>query len=146
VTGVQTCALPILLKSTDSGASWSELNTGMPYSSIRVLAIDPATPSTLYSGVGGVYKYTPETDPIWLASDTGLPDPGSDIVRILSVDPITPTTLYASTLSSGIYKSADAGANWVAINNNLPNLEIRAFVFDPVNPNILYLAPGGRLF
>ncbi len=46
-----------VFKSTDSGGSWSAVNTGLTNTSVRALAIDPATPSTLYAGTlgGGVF-------------------------------------------------------------------------------------------
>src|SRR2546430_7068457 len=47
-----------VFKSTNGGASWSAVNTGLPNSSyVSVLAIDPQTPATLYAGTyGGLFK------------------------------------------------------------------------------------------
>jgi len=42
-----------VFKSTNGGASWTALNTGLPnVSYVSALAIDPHTPSTLYAGSG----------------------------------------------------------------------------------------------
>ena len=45
-----------VFKSTDAGASWNALNTGLANLSVTALVIDPIAPSTLYAGTtGGVY-------------------------------------------------------------------------------------------
>ena len=44
------------LQSTNSGASWSPVNTGLTSLDVNALAIDPITTSTLYAGTGaGVF-------------------------------------------------------------------------------------------
>ena len=46
-----------VLKSVDSGASWSSAGIGLPRTSVHALAIDPITPTTLYAGSGlGVFQ------------------------------------------------------------------------------------------
>ena len=50
-----------VFKSTNSGASWSAVNTGLTNTEVRALAIDPTTPTTVYAGTGssgGVFKST----------------------------------------------------------------------------------------
>ena len=46
-----------LFKSTNGGERWSPANSGLPTNSavsVSALAIDPATPTTLYAAIGGV--------------------------------------------------------------------------------------------
>ena len=82
-----------------SALAWAD-----PYV-VSALAIDPATPTTLYAGTsGGVYKST-DGGGNWSAVNTGL---GSAAVSALAVDPVTPTTLYAGT-AGGVFKSTDGG-------------------------------------
>jgi photosystem II stability/assembly factor-like uncharacterized protein len=62
-------------------------------------------------------------------------------VRALVVDPTVPSTVYAGT-NGGLFKSVDAGASWMAINNGL-NADPRtiyasALAIDPVAPSTLY--------
>jgi photosystem II stability/assembly factor-like uncharacterized protein len=47
-----------VFKSTNGGTNWSAVNTGLTNTYVRALAIDPATPATLYAGTegGGVFK------------------------------------------------------------------------------------------
>ena len=48
-----------VFRSTDSGATWTAVNTGLTNQSVYALAINPLTPSTLYAGTwgGGVFRY-----------------------------------------------------------------------------------------
>src|SRR5262249_947110 len=93
--------------STDSGNTWTDVNSGLT-APILVLAIDPATPATLYaaSSNAGMFKTTnggghwdPINNGFTYASACGL-----------AIDPITPTRVYA--ISESVYKSTNGGSNW----------------------------------
>src|SRR2546428_12908969 len=45
--------------------------------------------------------------------------PHSETINALAIDPQTPTTLYAGTSGHGVFKSADGGGNWSAVNTGL---------------------------
>ena len=62
-----------MFKSTNGGGNWSAVNTGLTTTVVRALAIDPATPTTLYAGTygGGVFKST-NGGGSWSAFNTGL--------------------------------------------------------------------------
>jgi len=55
-------------KSTDGGANWQAINTGLTNLGVNALAIDPRTPTTLYAGTagGGVFRLVqaPGTTPM----------------------------------------------------------------------------------
>ncbi len=83
--------------------------------SIRALAIDPLSPSTVYAGTpgGGVLKST-NGGATWSASNNGLTNAN---VRALAIDPRTPNTVYAGIDSDipcprGVFKSTNGGANF----------------------------------
>jgi len=91
-----------VFKSTNGGGSWSAVNTGLTnYTSVRVVAIDPQTPATLYSvtQTSGVFKST-NGGGSWNAINTDLPTLD---VRALAIDPQTPARLYAGTFGSGVF-------------------------------------------
>ena len=80
-------------KSTDGGATWTGVNSGLTDTLVTALAIDPDTPTTLYAGTeeGGVFKST-NGGTSWTAVNSGLTNTE---VNDLVIDPSTPSTLYA---------------------------------------------------
>ena len=105
---------------------------------IRALAIDPVTPTTLYAGscCGGVFKST-DGGTSWRMINTGLTDTG---IRALAIDPVTPTTLYAGTCcGGGVFKSTDGGERWSAINTGLTDTNVNVLAIDPLTPTTLYV-------
>lgn len=96
-------------RSTNGGVSWSGANSGLPSIMFQSLAIDPASPSTLYVGSSdGIFKST-NRGTSWVAANSGITTKG---VRALIIDPSTPATLYAGTDEGGVFKSTNAGKTW----------------------------------
>ena len=84
-------------KSANGGGDWTRLTSGWI---LRTLAIDPATPATLYVGtVTGVAKST-NGGGKWTAFNNGMTD---TLVNTLAIDPKTPATLYAGTDDGGVF-------------------------------------------
>src|SRR6185369_12181501 len=82
-----------VFKTVNRGVSWSLLNSAVGF--VRILVIDPATPSTLYAATNsnGVYRST-DSGSTWNAINTGLTNL---TVRALVIDPSTPSRLYVGT-------------------------------------------------
>ncbi len=104
-----------LFKSTDSGATWLPINSGLngpidTYSSVTALAIDPANPDVLYAATAGegVFKSS-DGGANWVKFNDGLANLD---VRALAVASGVPTTLYAGT-SGGIFKIIDEASGRV---------------------------------
>src|SRR3989449_6057054 len=101
-----------VVKSADGGANW----TVYPISpgTVRGLAIDPQTSTTLYAGTltGGVFKST-DAGRSWTPS--GL---FSTPVFGLVVDVQESSTVYAAT-ETGPFKSVDAGRTWFSVAQGL---------------------------
>jgi photosystem II stability/assembly factor-like uncharacterized protein len=141
-----------VLKSTDGASSWQAVNAGLPgtggYSAeyyVRVLAIDPTTPRTLYAGTNvGVFKTT-DAGNTWSAAETGLPA----AVSALAIDPTTAGTLYAGTIDeysrSAVFKSTDGAGSWQAVGQP-EGYFFNAFAIDPSTPSTLYAAANGGVF
>jgi photosystem II stability/assembly factor-like uncharacterized protein len=98
-----------VFKSTDSGMTWNEINTGIGGPDVHGLAIDPNTPSKLYAAVRekgeGIYRST-DGGGKWTRVDDG---PEGEIKVLKSVN--IPTGmggifLYAGT-STGLQRSPD---------------------------------------
>lgn len=140
----------------------------------KALLVDPNDSAVLYLGTEAIYDDFNTSDAIqpadlasgifkstdagatWvhlnsngLPTKTGFNNTQLDVAALL-IDPTDSNILWAaltdlrSTGFSTIYRSADAGANWVrkdeAINSSV---ELRALAFDPQDHNKIYAAAGG---
>jgi photosystem II stability/assembly factor-like uncharacterized protein len=127
-----------VFKSTDGGASWSAVNTGLPAPDVLdvyALALSPgyASDHTLFAGTsGGAFKST-DGGASWSAVNTGLT---YLVVGALVLSPsyATDHTLFAG--SYGVYKSTDGGTSWNAVNTGLPSggtfpLSVQALALSP---------------
>ena len=90
-----------MFKSTSGGASWSAVNNGLTSTHVFALAIDPATPSTLYAGTdgGGVYK-SASGGASWSAVNSSLTNTDA---TALAINTATPSTLYAGIWGGGVF-------------------------------------------
>ncbi|HSD63460.1 MAG TPA: hypothetical protein VLB50_06660, partial [Ignavibacteriaceae bacterium] len=64
--------------------------------------------------------------------------------RIVSgtYDPFDNNTIYIGPAYGGVWKSTDAGSNWVPLTDNQPSMAMGAIVLDPDNPQIIYAGTG----
>ncbi len=122
--------------------------------SVRVIAVDPMTPTTLYvvpnQLSGTVFKST-DGGVSWHSLYTGLT--GLYEITSLAIDPVTPTTLYLGenpdveypgTAVPNVLKSTDGGATWAVTDLNLKFKydQIVTFAIDPQTPTNVYAGTG----
>src|SRR2546425_8885657 len=122
--------------SVASAQTWTNIGPGSDY--VRVVRIDPVTPSTLYAGmvfegghypVGGVFKSI-DGGHTWSNSSMGMPT--NPNIYSLVIDPKTPSTLYAGNFDGGVYKSVDSGTTWTAtMSHPLSNPKVYSLPIDP---------------
>ena len=158
-------------RSTDAGASWTNLTDALPSSAIGALALDPDDENVIYAGTGeanyanhsryglGIYKST-DGGESWahLARSTFE---GRCFSRIV-VDPHDSSRVFAgvtraggfpelaaakghpmATGAVGVFRSEDGGATWTQL--PLPNLSATDVAVDPATPDVVYAAIG-RIF
>ena len=145
-----------IFKSTDGGATWTQIDKGLTNTSIHSLAIDPSNPATVYAGsAGGVFKST-DGGATWTAISSGLPGPRASLyskplqapgtsVLALVVDPSNTATIYSVVASAvagvsslgRIFKSTDGGASWISSNTGLEGCTL--FPSGPCTPSIIGL-------
>jgi photosystem II stability/assembly factor-like uncharacterized protein len=131
-----------LFKSSDAGANWSAVATGVP--ALDNIALDPKHPGTLYiatcGGVceGGILEKTNDGGTSWRPI-RGIPWS----VQSLAIDPRHPNTLFAGTRRGEIFRSKDGASSWhrMAKAPALPRshqYEVVAIVIDPRDPANVY--------
>lgn len=135
------------------------------------IVVDPSSPSTLYVGTfipinnetlagadpqSGVFKST-DGGATWTQASNGLPrylgaTNAVHTVLSLAMDPNNSSILYASanpllddgSLPGNVYKTVDAGANWIQVGPGLAGQDIRSITIDPSNSLRVLVASGGN--
>ena len=123
--------VPQLLKSTDGGATWSQINNGLPTTySIGTIAIDPSNSNIVYAGGGeasqtvtGLFKST-DGGMTWTFATIGINPvdfsgfPPAVVVDI-AINPANPSILYAAigVHCGEVYKSTDGAGTWTRLSS-----------------------------
>ncbi len=115
-----------LWRSTNSGVSWTKINTGTGGSLLDqgrnwALAIDPHNPSIIWTtsgyGAGGPLKST-DGGVSWVKLPAGSPTRGDDVYSI-AIDPYTPNHIllqwhytWNGDIAAGVSESFNGGQSW----------------------------------
>lgn len=123
-------------KTLDGGRSWFPVNEGMTSTRVAALSSGDGDAHDLLAGTNsGVFRRI-EGEPGWRASVSAL-----DVLHVtaLAGSGQNPAVRYAGTgAAGGIFRSADAGETWQAINRGLTNLFIQAVAVDPAAPGTVF--------
>jgi photosystem II stability/assembly factor-like uncharacterized protein len=76
--------------------------------------------------------------------NTGSWSSGQGRVNVVVVDPNNPNTIYIGAPAGGIWKSTDAGQNWIPLSDYLPQIGVSGIAIDHTNSNIIYIATGDK--
>lgn len=111
-----------VLKSTDSGESWTVENPNGIFSGVDFasLAVNPENPEVLYAGTTKGFYVSEDGGEEW-----SQPSAANGYVNGatwgLAIDPNTsPVTLYIATSGVGIQKSTDGGEHFTTLTEGLP--------------------------
>ncbi len=98
-----------ILKTTDNGVSWINLNSGV---SVKLYSVDFADPNTGYTGgINQLFRKTTDGGLTW--SDISLPSfPNSSVLDIKFINGSTGYVLGFFLFESRIWKTTDGGLNW----------------------------------
>lgn len=110
-----------LWRSTDGGLTWATFTDALPGIGVSDIAIHPEKPEIMYIATGDKGRCSTLSVGIFKSTDRGLSwqvtglNPAvqeQSIISKLLIHPSNPDTLFTAT-NKGIYKTDDAGANWV---------------------------------
>ena len=129
---------PGVYLSTDNGATWTEVNSGLTDTDIFALVVSG---TNLFAGAesgggteqGGVFLST-NNGTTWTSVSTGLTDP--DVMSLA----VSGANLFAGTWGGGAFLSTNNGGNWTAINSGLTHPVVYAFGINGVN---IFAGTGG---
>jgi photosystem II stability/assembly factor-like uncharacterized protein len=135
-----------ILKSTDGGNHWIQMNNSLPNNSgaggsgwplVICLAVDPANHSTIYAGTygNGLFQ-SKDGAATWAPVNSGMRD--AYIAALSFVG--NPSAIFAGTLGGGIYQSSDGAQTWSATNKGLDLALITALALDPAHPGTVFAA------
>jgi photosystem II stability/assembly factor-like uncharacterized protein len=137
-----------LYKSTDGGATWRELRTGLPTIAEGLgrigFAVAPSDPRRLYASVdatpprGGIYR-SDDAGETWRLMNTEprLWGRGYDFAEV-KVDPRNPDVVYVANIAS--YRSTDGGKTFTAIKGAPGGDDYHRIWINPDNPQIMLFA------
>lgn len=137
-------------KSTDGGASWNKISSGLPSGDMgRIgLAMAPSAPDTVYAIIEaskkeqGVYRST-NFGQTWSKRSghmTSSPQYYNEIV----VDPKNPDKLYSLDTFSKV--SADGGKTFTSMSNEFRHVDDHALWIDPKNTDHLVIGGDGGVY
>lgn len=135
-----------LFRSTDGGATWTDLGDNFLYGAFTSLAFDPVTPTTVYAA----YNYyrpgmtrTTDGGAHWDDVSVGLM---TSYISALAIDPRNPANLYVGTRDGGVFMTTNGGALWTPSGTPLTNLEIRVLGIDPEIADTIYAGTDHGVF
>lgn len=127
-----------VLRSDDSGGTWTSSSAGIPDSTIvECLVSSPAEPARMLAGTtAGLFASTDGGNRWARTSDGRL---GVDISSVLFLDDSGKRILAADNTFGGVFLSADGGGRWDRIEDPQFGSPIRSLAQDPLHPSIVYL-------
>ncbi len=116
-----------LFKTTDGGATWSNVTGTLPIASayitnLAIKASDPLTVWVTFSGYNASYKVYKTTDggTTWSNTSTGLPNVPVDC--IVYDETSNNDRVFVGTDIGVFYTDNTQGGNWLSFNTGLPNV------------------------
>ena len=122
--------------SGNSAANWTAVNNGLPqHATVRGIAIDPVSPSTVYAATdGGLYR-TVGGGGFWQL----VFGPASAGVAI---DPSDPTNIYIAT-AGGVGISTNGGGTWT-LNSSITR--VNTIAIDPITTSTVFAGTDHSVF
>lgn len=133
-----------LHRSDDAGDNWS--NATGPIESngdpILTIAIHPTNPDLVYCSTAPVYSDQVHLFKVNSGISTELTGLPNRLCMDIAIDPSAPETVYAVFAgfnTQHVWRSANGGGSWSAIDNGLPDVPTNTILIDPLQTNHIYV-------
>jgi len=137
--------------SPDRGKSWNALHVGPPGTGVRVLAIDPWSPATMYAGTEGkgLYKSS-DGGRTWnkIKASAGLLLEEAEVYDI-GIDLSKPDIVFAAVSPYGVLCTTDRGADWKCLTPDISGTGsqvTRLLIKNEGNGTLLYGTTSGSIY
>ncbi len=133
-----------LYKSTNSGDTWTNLNT--PGNAPSIITVAPSNANTMYVSDGdGIYKTT-NAGQNW----TTLNTPITGLISSIAVNPTNPNEVYIAygryNQGNKVFSSTNGGSNWTNISGSLPNVPMHKLLYLTGGNGDIFLASDIGVF
>ena len=138
-----------LYRTDNSARNWTPIYETPDEAVITAIAPSAASPNTVYAAIRmGRIVATHDGGETWLEAGQaeGLPD---RYIGGVAAHPTDPGQAYAAVggfLSGHVYHTADGGHSWQDRTGNLPDHPVNSIIYDPADPDGVYLATDFGVF
>jgi uncharacterized repeat protein (TIGR01451 family) len=134
-----------VMRSTDSGVSWTESSTGPVASGLTTKMVSSAGANAkvfayMAAATDGLFATTQDNG--WQRQDLSRAHALAGLFAFggaaIAVEPGSPQTVYVGTFGTGMFRSDDGGHTWSGPGVGLLTFGVTAIAFDPTNTKVMY--------
>lgn len=140
-----------IMKSTDYGATWSDVGGNLDGNKIIAIAVSNSDPNLIYASTvptsirAGIFKST-NGGLTWANITRNLPNKYPMDIALNPNNHNEAYVVFSGFGTSHIFRSDNGGDSWVDLQKFLPDVPFQSVAVDPFNTNIVYAGCDFGLF